>query len=266
MSGHTFWDRVGRWLRWCPARVQAIALRDLKRFWRDPVQWPQSVITFGILGIYFANLRTLAYDVGTAEWKTLIAFLNFVGLSLSLLSLSIRFLFPEMSLELRQLWTLGLTPVSLPRVFRIKCLIHMVNSFLVVCGLLALSNGMLRLERPLAWFLMGVMMFLVFPLVAIPLGLGARYPQVKEDNPMKVISGLGGTMTFVICLCDVLLILGGLAFPFVQVATGRVPLEDLWPLLWKVGAAAVALCLLTGGIALQMGAAALRRVEPLLEA
>ncbi len=266
LLGRTFWDRVGGWFRWWPDWVRVIALRDLKRFWRDPVQWPQAVITFGILGIYFANLRTLAYDVGSEEWKTLIAYLNFVGLSFSLVSLNIRFLLPEMSLELRQLWVVGLTPIALPRIFRVKCLIHMTNSYIVVCSLLALSNATLRLDRQMAGFLMGLMMFLVFPMVAIPLGLGARFPQVKEDNPLKMVSGLGGTLAFVVCLCDVLLILGGMAFPFVQAATGRIPLEDLWPMVWKVGVGAAALCLLTGGIALRMGMSALRRVEPLLEA
>jgi len=265
LPGRTFWDRAGRlFLGGAPAWVRVIALRDLKRFWRDPVQWPQGVITFGILGIYFANLRTLAYDLQSIEWKVLIAFLNFVGLSLSLVSLNIRFLYPEMTLELRQLWTLGLSAVPLPRLFRVKCLLRMASSYLVVCGLLGLSNAMLRLDPALSWYLLALMAFLVFPLVAIPLGLGACFPQVREDNPLKMVSGLGGALAFIFCFFEALLVLGALAFPFAQVATGRMPLEDLWGSLLLAGAVVAALCLATGWLALRIGGSALRRVEPLL--
>ncbi|HYE99168.1 MAG TPA: hypothetical protein VEJ18_09675, partial [Planctomycetota bacterium] len=43
-------------------RVRAIVVKDLKSFVRDPVQWSQFLIFFGLLGIYFLNLRTFAYE------------------------------------------------------------------------------------------------------------------------------------------------------------------------------------------------------------
>ena len=43
---------------------------------RDPAQWSQFLIFFGLLAFYFANIRRLSYDGQTPYWRNLVSFLN----------------------------------------------------------------------------------------------------------------------------------------------------------------------------------------------
>ena len=37
-------------------------------------------------------------------------------------------------------------------------------------------------------------------LSAIAVGLGARYPNLKEDNPAKIVAGFGGTLNLIVSM------------------------------------------------------------------
>ncbi len=55
--------------------TSALIMKDLRMFWRDPSQWMQFIVFFGLLIVYVANLHN--YEKFLApEWQTRIAFLN----------------------------------------------------------------------------------------------------------------------------------------------------------------------------------------------
>ena len=88
-------------------------LKDVRLFWRDPAQWIQFMIFFGLLCIYVLNLRNVAFNFQNPFWETMISYLNLAASALTLSTLTTRFVFPQFSLEGRRLWILGLAPVGL---------------------------------------------------------------------------------------------------------------------------------------------------------
>ncbi len=84
--------------------VSALVLKDTRVFWRDPAQWTQVMIFFGLLTIYVLNLRNVAYDLQSPFWSTMISYLNLTACALTLSTLTTRFVFPQFSLEGRRLW------------------------------------------------------------------------------------------------------------------------------------------------------------------
>jgi ABC-2 type transport system permease protein len=86
----------------------ALVLKDLRLFWRDPTQWIQFMIFFGLLCIYVLNLRNVAFNFASEFWETMISYLNLAASSLTLSTLTTRFVFPQFSLEGRRIWILGL--------------------------------------------------------------------------------------------------------------------------------------------------------------
>ena len=90
-----------------PNPIRLLILKDLRTFRRDPAQWSQFLIFFGLLAFYFVNIRRLSYDVQKPYWRNLISFLNLSVTALILSTFTSRFIFPLLSLEGRNFWVLG---------------------------------------------------------------------------------------------------------------------------------------------------------------
>ena len=80
---------------WLDRDRRALAVKDLRMFWRDTTQWGQSVMLFGLLGIYIINLRNFAHQLTTPFWVNLVAYLNLMACSLNLATVTTRFVFPN---------------------------------------------------------------------------------------------------------------------------------------------------------------------------
>ncbi len=113
-GGHGL-DRSSACLRWAfflSPTMRLLIVKDLRLFRRDPVQWTQFLIFFGLLGLYFLNVRRFGYqDQNYMAWVNLISFLNLAVVGLILSTFTTRFIFPMISLEGRRFWILGLLPV-----------------------------------------------------------------------------------------------------------------------------------------------------------
>ena len=96
-------------------QMRLLIVKDLRLFRRDPVQWSQFMIFFGLLALYFANIRRFSYDVNYTAWVNMISFLNLAVVGLILSTFTTRFIFPMISLEGRRFWILGMLPVGATR-------------------------------------------------------------------------------------------------------------------------------------------------------
>ena len=96
-------ERLFARLPWLGADVRAVAVKDLRMFWRDTTQWGQSVMFFGLLGAYIINLRNFTHQLTSPFWINAVAFLNLGACAFNLASVTTRFVFPQFSLEGRRL-------------------------------------------------------------------------------------------------------------------------------------------------------------------
>ncbi|MGA0367991.1 MAG: putative ABC transporter permease subunit [Kiritimatiellia bacterium] len=186
--------------------IRAFGIKDTLIFLRDPSQWTQFLIFFGLLALYFLNLGSLGYSELDPVWSNLIAFLNMFSLSAVMSSLSARFVFPQMSLESRMLWMVGLAPTSLGRLMLNKFLLSGLLLSLVGSGLAAVSNNMLDIA-PSSLILSRVLMPAVaFALAGMSTGLGAIFMELGPKTPAQILSGYGGTLNLILTLLTVILL------------------------------------------------------------
>ena len=125
--------------------TRALAVKDMRMFWRDTTQWGQSVMFFGLLGAYIINLRNFTHQLTSPFWIHAVAFLNLGACAFNLASVTTRFVFPQFSLEGRRLWIIGLSPMGLPRVVKTKYWLASTASLVVTLGLVTLSCYLLRM-------------------------------------------------------------------------------------------------------------------------
>jgi hypothetical protein len=85
--------------------LRLLLVKDLRLFRRDISQWSQFAIFFGLLGLYFLNLRAFNYH---NAYASMIGYLNLAVVGLILSTFTTRFVYPMISLEGRRFWILGL--------------------------------------------------------------------------------------------------------------------------------------------------------------
>src|SRR5690606_12402917 len=92
--------------------VRSLVIKDFRLFWRDPVQWSQFIIFFGIMAVYVASLRNRTGIQSSEAFRNWVVCLNIGACTLILATLTSRFVFPLISLEGRRFWIIGLAPLT----------------------------------------------------------------------------------------------------------------------------------------------------------
>ncbi len=215
-------------LGWLHARVRrfspqmtALVFKDARIFWRDPAQWTQFMIFFGLLCIYVANLRNVAFEFKQPYWETLISYLNLAASALTLSTLTTRFVYPMFSLEGRRVWILGLSPVGLRRVVLQKFWMSFLVSAFITVSLMVASAMMLRLPWTKVVYFAVSICLMSAALSSLAVGLGALFPNFREENPSKIVSSFGGTLCLVMSFVYNAAVVSLLALPDLMRVTKR---------------------------------------------
>lgn len=207
--------------------IKALALKDARIFSRDPTQWTQFLIFFGLLCIYVLNLRNVAADYQNPFWEALISHLNLAASILTLSTLTTRFVFPQFSIEGRRLWIIGLSPVGLGRVLLQKFAFSCAGSLLVTVSLMTGSSLMLHLPWSRVLFFDAAIALPAAALCGLAVGLGALFPNLREDNPSKIVSGFGGTLCLIVSFAYIVAYVSLIAVPGLrQVTRMHFPIPD----------------------------------------
>ena len=208
----------------------ALILKAPRLFWRDPAQWIQFMIFFGLLCIYVVNLRNVAFNFQNPFWETMISYLNLAASSLTLSTLTTRFVYPQFSLEGRRLWIIGLAPIGLRKVLLQKYWMSCLTAMTITVVLMVSSSLMLHLPWSKVAFFAVAIGLMSATLSGLAVGLGALFPNFKEDNPSKIVSGFGGTLCLVASFLYITLFVTLAALPDVRRVTKiSWPMHDLAP-------------------------------------
>ena len=242
-------------------QIRALIIKDIKVFMRDPAQWVQWTIFFGLLAIYISNLRNLSYDVAPEASKVLISFLNLVATGFVLSSLTTRFVFPLFSLEGKRFWSVGLAPISINLIMMEKFWLSTIACLVITESLMFFSNFMLRASPLIHIITCGTVFLMSFSLSGLSAGLGTIYPNFKEDNPARIVSGLGGTLNIILSMIYIGIVIAIEALPlhfYMQGEAGKfINRQDMIVFLLSV----FVLSLITVLVPLKLGSRVLKDME-----
>ncbi len=210
-----FDDVLRRSMIFVPEQIRWLLIKELRIFRRDPVQWLQFVIFFGLLAIYFFNIPRFTYgSSGNIMYSAMIGFLNLAVVGLILSTFTTRFIFPMVSLEGKRFWILGLLPLTRDTILRVKFLFAAVGSLIPCSILILLSDWMLDMSPGMMFVHQVTCAALCLGLSSIAVGLGAIMPDLRENSPSKIAAGFGGTLNLVISALYIMLLVLLTAVPF----------------------------------------------------
>lgn len=243
-----------------PKQMRMLVLKDMRNFLRDPAQWSQLVILFGLLGLYLIYLPRSRPEGFSTQWQALICFLNQGAVTLILSTFTSRFVFPMISLEGRQMWLVGLWPMPRAEVMWAKFIYA-----LTICGLAAvsvtfLSIRALQLPPAMAVVQASATLATCVGLCGLAVGLGARLPSFHETSAGRVASGLGGTVNLIASVVLVTVnvaLVGVICYRLVEQGN----LNRFDPLNVLLASLIVAIGALAASIAMKLGIRSFRRAE-----
>ena len=243
-----------------PIRLRLIAAKDLRTFLRDPLQWSQLAVLFGLMALYLLNLPRSYVAMFDSTWGVMVPFLNLCAITLILATFTSRFVFPLVSLEGDQLWLIGLLPLPRGRVLSAKFAYALTVT--TAAALFATTLAAVSLEMQPVWALIhvGVTLSVCVGLCGLAVGLGARMPMFGQVSPGRIANGFGGTINLIASVALVAIVLAGMgwvAWRCQQLSLTAGP--D--PLGWLVVAAVTVIAIATGLIALRSGARHFQRLE-----
>lgn len=232
-----------------PPRMRLLVLKDVRNFLRDPIQWSQLAILFGLLGLYLVYLPRTRPEGFSLQWQALICFLNCGAVTLILSTFTSRFVFPMISQEGRQMWLVGLWPLPRSHVMWAKLIYALTITTLAALSVTLLSIRSLQLPAAMALVQGGATLAACVGLCGLAVGLGARLPSYREPSAGRIASGLGGTVNLIASVALVTIcigLVGAICYRMVQQ-------EDLTHL----DGPSIALFALTIAIGLSTGAVAM---------
>lgn len=212
LPGRSWLSRIDRLFQSLRDPHRALVIKDIRLFWRDPAQWSQFVIFFGIMAVYVASLRDRSAAFESATYRNWIVCLNIGACTLILATLTSRFVYPLISLEGRRFWVLGLAPLTYRQLIWQKFWLSVCTTSAFTLTLVILSCYMLAVEP--IYFALAVYSIVItnFGLSGLAVGLGSLYPNFHEDNPARIVSGMGGTLNFLLSMGYITLVVGTQTF------------------------------------------------------
>ncbi len=97
-------------------------------------------------------------------------------------------------------------------------------------------------------------------LSALAVGIGALYPNLREDNPSKIVSGFGGTLNLVLSVAFVALVIVLMVVPY-HLSRMRPEVEFVQRMMLPGMLTAVAVGLVAVIVPLWLGVRAFERLE-----
>jgi ABC-2 type transport system permease protein len=210
-------DRVmGALLRVFPTPLQLLLMKDWRLLRRDPVQWSQFLIFFGLLALYFLNVdrfKSQHTNIGYLTWINMVSFLNLAVVGLILSTFTTRFIYPMISLEGHCFWILGLMPIDRDTILWSKFWFASLGSWIPCAVLVLLSDLMLRVQTLVIVVHQMTCVLLCLGLASIAVGFGAMMPNFRETSPSKIAAGFGGTLNLVLSALYIMVVVVLTALP-----------------------------------------------------
>jgi len=177
------------------ASKREFILKDLRLFFRDNTQWTQLILLAVLLLVYLFNIKSLPLHSGERVPFRLITMVSFLNLGLTgfvLAAVAVRFIFPGISLEGRQMWLLRSSPLDASAMLWSKYWIGTMPLLLLALIITIFTNWLLHATAFMMAVAVGTIVLYTLAASALALCFGALYPRFDTENAAQIPTSFGG--------------------------------------------------------------------------
>ena len=183
-----------------PPQLVNLLSKDWRIFIRSPNQWVQFLIIFLLLLFYVISLRRTPLYVKEVFWLSITALINTGFVAYISATLSLRFIFPAISLEGDYWWILRSAPVKPRNIYITKMIFYIALTTAISIYVIYTSN--IRLTGSFIITIVTVIIGTMLTITSVILAttMGTIFVDFNEHNPAKLASGMGGLLTAALSL------------------------------------------------------------------
>lgn len=179
------------------APSESIIKRDLLMFIREPSQVIHFLVILFLIAVFITSVSGIKFiGLGNYYLQTMIYLSIFLFNLLFISTLSLRFIFPLISLEGLAFWKIMSSPIDHSLLIKNKLL--MSGSFILICGLGLSFFSNFKFGFVLTTFSMAITLLAAVTIISINFGMGGLYANYKEKNAIRLSSSQGASLSFLI--------------------------------------------------------------------
>ena len=176
---------------------EALVKREILMFIREPSQWSHFLVMTFLITVFvlsISNIDVLLLNAFNVYLKTLIYLIIYMFNVFLIASMSLRFIFPLVSLEGETIWKIRSAPLNYKKLMLTRLTIY----FLVILIIGQILNFVSNYQFSIVLAVISQLntAFVTITLVSFNFGMGAAYANYKEKNPIRVASSQGASFTF----------------------------------------------------------------------
>ncbi|NJD22818.1 MAG: hypothetical protein FIA82_09155 [Melioribacter sp.] len=177
------------------SQTEAIIKRDLLLFLRESSQVIHSIVLLFLIVIFVLSVSGMKFvGFGNFYLQTIIYLSVFLFNLFFISTLSLRFIFPLISLEGLAFWKLKSAPVKVNNFIKHKLIVISTIILIISAGLSFFSNY--KFGFMLTIFSLTVTLFAAAAIISINFGMGGIFSNYKEKNAIRLSSSQGATLSF----------------------------------------------------------------------
>lgn len=181
------------------SQVTSILRKDWLAFLREPSQILHSLVLMFLMLIFVISVAGIKFvGLGNFYLQTMIYLAIFIFNLLLITTLSLRFIFPLISLEGQSFWKLKSAPVSITKYIFSK--LYVASHIILLISIILSLFSNLKFGLILIAFSFFVTIIATITIIIINFGMGGLFANFKEKNPIRISSSQGASLSFLISI------------------------------------------------------------------
>ncbi len=205
-------------------QTEVLFKKEFWQFFRDPSQYIHLSVMALLMAIFVGSMMQLRTIQVNPLLQTISYLVIFLFNAFLIASISVRFVYPLISIEGESFWKIRSAPISLHKVAGLKFALAWSATFVIGQLLNALSSRPLGLASILWLSSASNTAFITLAMVGLSFGGGSFFATYHENNPIRVASSQGASLTFLLSLLYLVFLVSVLFIPvnryFESVFTG----------------------------------------------
>lgn len=193
---------------------ESIVKREFLLFFREPSQWLHLLVMIFLITIFISSISGIDIIILKAynEYlKTLIYLIVSLFNVFLVASLSLRFVFPLISLEGEALWKIRSAPINFNALLLKRLIIYFVLIFFIGQLISFFSNFQFPVMLSIVAQINAALTTVT--LISLNFGMGGIFANYKEKNAIRLASSQGASITFLFTLLYLVMIIVILFIP-----------------------------------------------------
>jgi ABC-2 type transport system permease protein len=193
---------------WVKGFDESILKREFWLFFREPSQWMHLLVMIFLITIFISSISGIDIIILKAYnqyLKTIIFLIVSLFNVFLVASLSLRFVFPLISLEGEVLWKIRSAPIKFDQLLTLRLSIYFTVIFLIGQLISFFSNYQFPAQLAIVAQINAAITTIT--LVSLNFGMGGIFANYKEKNAIRLASSQGASITFLFTLLYLIIII-----------------------------------------------------------